>query len=111
MPPLRETAAWLVALVPEVCTALLSSDPTTLFASDTPPSSEDEKKELIRQTLRRYDSGDLLEINIIAQAGRHQDGARLTYATIAGDLKPYIIDKSRRAVARRVAIMIARFTQ
>jgi len=110
VPQLRETAAWLAALVPEVCTALLSGDPTTLFASDTPPSSEDEKRELVQQMLRLYDSGDLLEINIVSEAGRQQEGARLKYGTIATDLKPYIVDKSRRAVARLVAIMMARFT-
>lgn len=111
VPQLRETAAWLAALVPEVCTALLSSDPATLFASDTPPSSEDEKRELVQQMLRLYDGGDLLDTRIVYEAGRQQDGARLKYGNIAQDLRPYIIDKCGRAVARLVAIMMARFTQ
>ncbi len=111
VPQLRETAAWLAALVPEVSSALLSKDPAALFASDTPPASEEDRRKLVRQILNLFDNGALHDIQIVAAAGQHQEGARIKYAGIAKDLEPYLIDGSRSALARRAAVKIAELTQ
>jgi len=111
VPQLRETAAWLAALQPEIWSALLAKDPSALFASDTPPSSEADRRQLVNQILRLHDTGELFDIRTVTLVGSQQDGARLKYAEIAGDLKSYIINKSHTARARRVAILMAQFTR
>jgi hypothetical protein len=110
VPQLRETAAWLAALEPGLCGVLLSQDPAALFASDTPPASEDDRRKLVCQILQLYATGELLDIRIVSETGRQQEGARLKYAGIAGDLKPYIVDNSLRAIVRIAALLIAQFT-
>ena len=111
VPQLRETASWLAALVPVVRSAIISGDPLTLFSSDTPPSSDADRGELIRQTLHRYDREEVSDLRIIEAAGRPQDGARPKYAGIANDLKQYIADQSRNEKVRRAAILMAQFVR
>jgi hypothetical protein len=111
VPQLRETAAWLAALVPEVGSRILETDPATLLACDTPPTSEEDRRTLVRQILTLFDNGDLFDVKIIAAAGKHEDGARIKFTGIAEDLKPYVIDKSKPRIARHAAILIAQYTQ
>lgn len=110
VPQLRETAAWLASLLRQIRSELLAKDAAVLFASDTVPSCDDERRELVCQILRLYDSGELLDIRLVSEAGKQQQGARLKYAGIASDLKPYIADRSRSANARLAAIQVAQFT-
>jgi hypothetical protein len=111
VPQLRETATWLAALVPDIYSVLLKKDPAALLASDTPPSSAVDRRGLVRQILRLYDSRELLDVQLVTVAGKQQDGACLKYDGIAGDLKPYIADQSRSAEARLAAILIAQHTR
>jgi hypothetical protein len=110
VPQLRETAAWLAAMVPDVGKAILSSDPATLLMSDTPPESDGDRRKLVCQILRLYDSGELAELRIGRQPLWKHGGARFKYAGIADDLRPYIVDKSRRLASRHVAVMAAQLT-
>ena len=94
----------------EICVALLSKDPTVLFLSDTLPSSEEDRHVLVCQILRLYETGGLLDISLIRRVAGQQDGARLTYARIAADIRPYIKGKSKRVLARLAAITLAQLT-
>jgi hypothetical protein len=111
VPQLRETAAWLAAMVPEVRAAILSTDAEALFVSDTPPTSELDRRDLVRQILRLYDSSELYDEHIVWRVGSRQDGARLNYPELAEDLRPYLRDKSRGIIVRRVAILLAELTR
>jgi hypothetical protein len=110
VPQLRDTAGWLAAMKPEICKEILAKDPGSLLLTDAPPLAEHERAELVRQLLRAYDSGDMVEERLVRQFGKRLDGARLKYAGIAQDLRPYIVG-SHRIVARRVAIMLAELTR
>lgn len=111
VPQLRETAAWIAEMVPEVGQVLISSDPTTLLMSDTPPSSDQSRGELMRQILRRYETEEMIELRIGGEMVWKHDGSKIRYPGIASDLRPYIRDKSRKHPARLVALMAARIAE
>lgn len=111
VPQLRETASWLAALVPEVRKALISGDPLALLSSDTPPTSESDRRELVRETLSRYDSGEATDLRIIVAVGGLREGAFLQYEGIATDLRPYVLDASHNETVRHAAILIVRFAR
>lgn len=56
------------------------------------------------------DSGELFDIRSVGQVGAREDGARLKYAGLSDDLTPYIRKKSKRTIARLVAILVAQLT-
>jgi hypothetical protein len=108
---LRETVGWLAAVIPEVLHAVLSTDPASLLACDTSLASDADRRALVLRILQLFDAEEFFDIELLATAGNRQDGARLKYAEIAGDLKPYILDKSKRSLTRCAAILMARFTR
>jgi hypothetical protein len=110
VPQLRETAGWLAALIPELCKAILATDPAALFAADTPPAAEEHRRSAVCQILALFDSGDLHDLRIVAAAGKHLGGEWLKYSGVADDLEPYITDGSRSTLARRAAVQIAEIT-
>lgn len=111
VPQLRETAAWIAEMVPEVGQALISSDPTSVLMSDTPPSSDQSRGELMRQILRRYETEEMIELRIGGEMVWKHDRSKITYPGIADDLRPYVRDKARSLPARLIAIMAARIAE
>jgi hypothetical protein len=112
VPQLRETAGWLASMVPEVCQAILEKDPEALLLADAPSLSESQRRDLVLRTLRSYESGDLANENLVRIVGGPSDGARLKYARLADDLRPYIRGRhSHGVIVRRVAIWIANLTR
>jgi hypothetical protein len=111
VPQLRETAAWVAEMVPDVGQALISSDPATLLMSDTPPSSDQSRGELMRQILRRYETGEIIELRIGGEMVWKHDRSKVAYPGMADDLRPYLLDKARSLPARLVAIMAVRIAE
>jgi hypothetical protein len=101
VPQLREVAAWLAALSPDVGRALIANDPETIITSDTPPTDNAEIVELIREILRRYESGDITDESIVRSTVIGFDNLDLSAA-----LRPYFIDESKSVTVRRVAMSI-----
>ena len=105
VPQLRETAAWIAEMVPEVGQALIVSDPATLLMSDTPPSSDQSRRELMRQIPRRYETEEMIDLRIGGEMVWKHDRSKIMYSGMADDLRPYLRDKIRNLPARLVAIM------
>lgn len=76
VPQLRETAAWLAVMVPEVCKAILSTDPASILACDMDLVSDLDRRVLVCQVLQLFDRGELFDIQLLARAGGIQQGAR-----------------------------------
>jgi hypothetical protein len=111
VPQLRETAAWIAEMVPEVGQALIASDPTALLMSDTPPSSDQRRGELMRALLRRCETEEMIEFRIGGEMVWKHDRSKITYSGIADDLRRYVRDKARSLPARLIAIMTARIAE
>jgi hypothetical protein len=109
VPQLRGTAYWLAAMLPDLRQAIIANSPESLLLTDAAPLAEQERRELVRQLLRSYDSGELVDERLVREFGSRLDGARLKYPQIADDLKPYVRGRGGITV-RRVAIIIAELT-
>jgi hypothetical protein len=111
VPQLRDTAAWLATMLPDVCQAILAKDPEALLLADDAPLAEADRADLVRQLLRAYDSGALIDERLVRTFGQRLEGARLKYSGLEEDLRPYIRGQDKRIAARRVAISIAELTK
>jgi len=109
VPQLRDTAWWLAAMLPDVRRAILAKDPESVLVADAAPLAEQERTDLVRQLLRAYDSGELIDERLVRSFGKRLDGAHLKYPRIADDLRPYIRGPGK-IVVRRVAMIIAEVT-
>jgi len=109
-PQLRDTAAWLATMLPEVCQAILAKDPEALLLADDAPLAEADRRDLVRQLLRAYDSGALVDEHLVRRFGQRLEGARLKYSELEEDLRLFVRGKNKRIAARRVAISIAELT-
>ena len=111
IPQLRETAAWLAAMLPEVCQAILSTDPESLLLAADTQMADSDRAHLVRQLLRAYDSGEILNENLVRSVAERSKRQRFRYPGLSLDLRPYVRgEKSRNVITRRVAILIAHVT-
>jgi hypothetical protein len=94
VPQLREVAAWLATMLPDVREYLLEQDPETLLRSDVASFSETERESLIVTLLQRIAKGSRLsnELNY----------KRLVYPGIGDLLKSYLTDQNRSLEVRQV---------
>jgi hypothetical protein len=111
VPQLRDTAAWLATMLPEVCQAILAKDPEALLLADDTPLAEADRADLVRQLLGAYDSGALIDENVMRTFSQRLEGARLKYSGLEEDLRIYVRGQDKRIAARRVAISIAELTK
>ncbi len=103
VPQLQETSAWLASLDPSVFERLLQSDPQVLLSSDVATMSAAAREALVGAVLRLFDAGCLID----NQFGLRAKFRKLTHPRIAPQVQPYINDRAKNRVVRRVAIDIA----
>jgi hypothetical protein len=103
IPQLRETAAWVAALVPEAFQRITSADPMTLLNSEATTGDPNERRELTENLLQLFDSGDLLDL----EWGLWHAFPKLQHPTLGDQLRPFINDIEKNVVVRRVSITIA----
>jgi hypothetical protein len=102
IPQLHETAAWVANLDKTAFQWLADTDPYVLLNSDVPPIKED-RRTLTRSLLAAFDAGDLLDDDW----GLRQRYKMLAFPDLPAELLPYLVDRSKHVVVRRVAIDIA----
>ncbi len=103
IPQLKETTAWLCSIMPEVFKELIKSDPQSILLSDVISMEYGLKKDLVSSLLRQFEQQRITDTN-----WRHYSlYNKLKHPDIDTQLKPYIKDKTKHFLVRRVAIKIA----
>jgi predicted NACHT family NTPase len=102
VPQLHEAAAWVASMVPGVFREILRNDPTVLLKSDVASADVRDRAALVENLLRLHEEG-----RIIHDWQIHRMYRKLRHPALTHQLRPYIQDKNKAPVARRVAIEIA----
>lgn len=103
IPQLRDVAAWIASMMPEVFSFLVQTDPDVLLRGDVAALDADARKHLVSALLAFYDAESALDRD---PALRRQYAA-LSHSGLADQLRPYIVDNTKGTIVRRVAIEIA----
>jgi predicted NACHT family NTPase len=102
VPQLHETAAWLAGMVPDVF-RLMRIDPQVLLRSDVASADVVDRAVLVETLLKLYDEERLLDRDLDVR-GRY---CKLAHPGLASQLRPYICDRAKGIIVRRVASDIA----
>jgi len=103
VPQLHETAAWLASMVSDVFRRIMTIDPEMLLWSDVMTANAEDRMELVESLLRLFDQGRLMDLDWDLRR-RYR---KLNHPKLEDQLRPYIRDKQKGIVVRRVAIGIA----
>ncbi len=103
VPQLEETAAWLAINRRSLFDKIMRSDPKALLKSPVANTDYGQRRALIESLLRLAEAGEITDMEI----GMRLRYELLCHPEIADQLRPYIIDKEMRFLARRMAIDIA----
>jgi hypothetical protein len=103
VPQLRETAAWLACLAPDIFRRIVVTDPMTLLGSDAGTSNLNDRRELAACVLALFESGQLLDLGW----DLWRRYPKLNHPQLDEQLRPYVTSKDKGLVVRRVVMMIA----
>ena len=104
VPQLHELSSWLATRRDDVFAEVLSSDPEVLIHSDVANADEATRAKLTDSLLAALDSQRLHDMSL--DLARHY--GKLAHGKLARQLKPYIVNRSKGLIVRRVAILIAK---
>ena len=102
VPQLRETAAWLAGMVPEVFREITRTDPEVLLRSDVATVDSHDRKSLVQAILALYDAEQAFDADFDAR----RDFRKLEHPGLEAQLRPYIVDPTKSIQTRRIAIEI-----
>ncbi len=100
-PQLRAVAAWLASLSADVYNQLITRDPEVLFY--VTGAADAERANLVEGVMQLYDSEQLLDVDWELR----REYPKLKHPGLAAQLRPYVADKAKGVVVRRVAIDLA----
>jgi predicted NACHT family NTPase len=103
VPQLQEPAAWLVSLVPAVYNRIVESDPQVLLSSDVATMSPEARERLVGSLLHLFDERILID----SQWDLRAKYRKLSHPRLQSQLEPFIGDRTKNTIVRRVAIDIA----
>ena len=103
VPQLHQAAAWLAGMSPEVFREMVKSDPDVLLRSDIATADPNDRLALVDSLLRLCDQEKLIDANMEI----HLRYRKLDHPRLARQLRPYIVDRKKSKVARRLATDIA----
>ena len=107
IPQLYETAAWIACMEPQVFRAIMRVEPEVLLGSDVATTDAQDRADLVDALLQYYEIEGALDDSRRNAARYH----KLAQPGLATQLEPYLLDKTRGHVARRVAIEITEACQ
>jgi hypothetical protein len=102
-PELADAAVWLAGMNRNFFNALLVRDPQVLLRHEVATADEQQREEIVAGMLRLFDENKLTDSDWELRSTY----ARLDHPRIAEQLRPYIVDRTKGVVVRRVAIDIA----
>ena len=103
IPQLHETAAWLASLNGDVFEALMDCDAQVLLRSDVATAQTKDREALVERLLELFEEEKISDSDFDLRF-RY---AKLRHPGLADQLRPYIVDKTKGFLVRRVAIDIA----
>ncbi|MCP4264579.1 MAG: hypothetical protein GY777_03220 [Candidatus Brocadiaceae bacterium] len=103
IPQLKETTAWLCSIKPKVFQELIKSDPQSMLLSDITSMEPDLCRDLVESLLNKFEQQKIIDTDL----GRYSQYQKLKHPDLNSQLKPYIKDKTKHFLVRRVAIDIA----
>src|SRR6266567_1672824 len=103
VPQLYETAAWMACMEPKVFRAIMRVEPDVLLRSDVATADERDRADLVSALLQYYEVEGALD-DYRDNAARYR---KLAHPGLATHLAPYLLDKTKKHVTRRIAIDIA----
>lgn len=103
VPQLSETAAWVASKNPEVFFELMRTDPEVLLRSNIFSNDIQSKSNLVESLLHSFQEERLIDQDYEISK-RYK---KLDYPGLAAQLRPYICDRAKGVIVRRVAIDIA----
>ncbi|MGA2322891.1 MAG: hypothetical protein ABSG22_03485 [Sedimentisphaerales bacterium] len=101
IPQLYETAAWVANDNDNILTSILENDPEVLLRSDVSSFDVEDRKRLVEKLLMMFEQERLIDRDM---RGYYH---KLKHPSLAEQVRPYIDDKSKGFLVRRVAIEIA----
>ena len=107
VPQLHQTAAWLAGMTSQVFREIMKTDPEVLLRSDVATADVNDRAALVETLLNRYDEQQLLDRDI----GLRIRYEKLAHPKLAGQLEPFIRDRTKGLIVRRVAVDIAEACQ
>ncbi len=107
VPQLRGVAGWLAMLEPRVLNRLGEYEPELLLGADAPALSEETRAKVVDVLLRKVDALTAHDF----QFGLRAHYGNLKHPDLAGQLRPYVLDKARNPMVRRLAIDLAEACQ
>ena len=102
-PQLYEVVAWAASLDKDLFRSVLATQPPVLLTSDVIVAEPELREALVQGVLTLADNGEWAD----TQWGLRQHYGKLGHPGLAEQLLPWIQDKSRFVVARRIAIEVA----
>ena len=100
IPQLGETAAWLAGMIPEIFQAIVRTEPDLLLRSEVATGDFPRRAALVEALLQLYENEHVFDRD-------REHYKNLSHPGLANQLRPYIIDKAKWVIVRRVAIDIA----
>jgi len=102
VPQMYETVAWLAAMMPEVFGRVLQTDPKVLLRVDEAAVGSADRAALTVALLNMYDEGSVHD-----DWESHAQYRKLSHPALHSQLEPFVRDKGKNIIVRRVAIEIA----
>ena len=103
IPQLKETIAWLNSIMPVMIQETIKTDPQSMLSSDIASMVFRFRRDLVESLLKQFEQ----QIIIDSDWGRYSQYQKLKHPDLESQLKPYIKDKAKHFLVRRVAIDIA----
>lgn len=102
-PQLREVSAWLASMDASFFSTLVEQEPDILLRSDIASASPKDREALVQALLLQFERSELHDFDFTTRARYDQLG----HPHLGEQLTPFIKDRGKNIVARRVAIDIA----
>ncbi|MBI4650445.1 hypothetical protein HY745_03990, partial [Candidatus Desantisbacteria bacterium] len=100
IPQMKQIASWLNSMVPEIIEEIITTDPQSLLSGDIENRF---RKDLVDSLLKQFEQMKIAD----SDWGLSSQYYKLKHTELTVQLKPYIQDKAKHFLVRRVAIDIA----
>ena len=100
IPQLGETAAWLAGMIPEIFQAIVRTEPDLLLRSEVATGDSPRRSALVEALLQLYENEHVFDRD-------REHYKNLSHPGLADQLRPYVVNKVKSVIVRRVAVDIA----